>query len=187
MVSHGRAANSGNIERKGRTIMTRSLEPKAPQIIVLLGAPNDREGRLSSIARERCDQVVLEHASRGDWGILPTGGFGAHFNETNEPHSVFATRYLITRGIPADRILSGVPSRNTYEDAQLVAERLMANPPGEVIVVTSDFHVARATIVFQRALPDLKMSFVGSITDLPAAELARLRAHEEQAIRRLTL
>jgi uncharacterized SAM-binding protein YcdF (DUF218 family) len=159
---------------------------EASGILILLGAPNDHEGRLSSIAKERCDRVVLEHASRPAWDILPTGGFGKHFNEAKEPHHAFSTRYLIERGISAERILEGVASTNTFEDARLAADRLRSDPPPNVIVVTSDFHVPRATILFQRVRPDLDLRFVGSKTILPEAELLRLRTHEENAIERLS-
>lgn len=159
---------------------------EASGILILLGAPNDHEGHLSTIARERCDRVVLEHASRPAWDILPTGGFGKHDNEAVEPHYAFSTRYLIERGITGACILEGVASANTFEDAQLTADRLRPDPPPNVIVVTSDFHVPRATILFQRVLPSLKLSFVGSKTNLPEAELLRLRTHEENAIARLS-
>ena len=82
-------------------------------VIILLGAPNDEKGRLSRIARERCEQAILEYRKNSGYKILPTGGFGPHFNVTDKPHGFYSGRYLISRGIPKEDILEGVESSNT--------------------------------------------------------------------------
>ena len=51
-------------------------------IIILLGSPNDEEGQLSSIGIERANCSIEEYRKHPDYKILPTGGFGEHFNKT---------------------------------------------------------------------------------------------------------
>lgn len=88
-------------------------------IIILLGAPNDDVGNLSSIAVERCCRAVLEYRSTPGYAVLPTGGFGEHFNRTAQPHAHYARRYLLEHGVPERVILEPVYSRFTEEDARL--------------------------------------------------------------------
>jgi hypothetical protein len=48
-------------------------------VIVVLGSPNDDEGKLSGIAMERCFQAVAEFEKHPGYAVMPTGGWGAHF------------------------------------------------------------------------------------------------------------
>ena len=66
-------------------------------IIILLGSPNDEEGQLSSIGIERANCSIEEYRNHPDYKILPTGGFGEHFNKTDMPHASYAKHYLITQ------------------------------------------------------------------------------------------
>lgn len=147
----------------------------------MLGAPNDAAGNLSSIALERCRQALTEYRAAPGWAILPTGGFGDHFNRGPEPHAHLTRRWLLVRGV-----LEPVLSRFTLEDAALsrpVVERCGVRQLG---VVTSDFHVARAELVFRRAFPGYQLTFSGSRTQLPRPELGRLPEHEQSALARLS-
>tara|TARA_Y100001934_G_scaffold231249_1_gene279264 strand:+ start:4490 stop:5032 length:543 start_codon:yes stop_codon:yes gene_type:complete len=176
MLSYAVESNSGNSSHVKETI---------PGIIVLLGAPNSPAGELSGIARERCDLVAEEHRKRPDWLILPTGGHGEHFNTAPEPHFVYATRYLVEQGIGEDSMFSGVSSQNTVEDASMAARRIRSAGVTDVVIVTSDFHMARAEFLFRRELPEIRLDVTGSTTDLPEEELTQLRDHEERALARL--
>lgn len=154
-------------------------------VIILLGAPNDERGRLSSIARERCEQVILEYKKHPDYKILPTGGFGPHFNVTNKPHGFYSSRYLISKGIPKEDILEGVESSSTLEDADFSWPIIQKSGVERVIVVTSDFHVPRAQIIFKRKFVEIALSFAGSKTHLSKKELGELKLKEKGAIKKL--
>ncbi|CAN5591470.1 hypothetical protein BH09VER1_BH09VER1_41080 [soil metagenome] len=153
--------------------------------IILLGAPNDENGNLSSIAVERCEQVLRELTKNPGAKILPTGGWGEHFNTTNKPHGYYIGEYLKKRNVAATDILEVAESTNTIEDARLSQPIVERHGIDELLIVTSDFHVPRARFLFERQFPGMKMRFCGSPTDLPALELARRVAHEEQALTRL--
>lgn len=154
-------------------------------IIIVLGSPNDESGRLSSIAMERCLKALEEYGKNPDYAILPTGGWGAHFNTTDRPHAYYVKQELIARGIPESAFLPIVESSNTIEDAALARPTLEAYSRAELIVVTSDFHAARARYLFERELPDRQIHMSTSATLVPPEELKRLKAHESEALKRL--
>jgi uncharacterized SAM-binding protein YcdF (DUF218 family) len=54
-----------------------------------------------------------------------------------------------------------------------------------LIVVTSDFHLARAQFLFTREFPDVAIAFSGSKTHLPDEELQKRIAHERNALTKL--
>jgi uncharacterized SAM-binding protein YcdF (DUF218 family) len=162
---------------------------KVRGIIVILGSPNSDAGELSNIAKERCELALAEYAKRPDWKFLLTGGYGAHFNTTNQPHAAYVQRYLISRGVPAQEILELVESTNTLQDASLSKPIVMKYGVPQIVVVTSDYHAARARYVFEREFADagVRISFLASHTDEAACEfdLDAQKKHEKEALARL--
>lgn len=156
--------------------------------IVLLGAPNDDQGNLLQIARERCEKALEESRKHPDALILPTGGFGDHFNTTDKPHAFYTRRWLISQGVGEERFLAHAESRNTVEDGEKARPILESAGVTDIIIVTSDFHVARARLCFEHALKGtgIVMAFSPSVTRLSEEELAKLSAHETQSIAWLT-
>lgn len=154
-------------------------------VIVVLGSPNDAEGQLSSIALERCAQALSEFEKRPGYAILPTGGWGEHFNTTDKPHGFYVRRELLTRGIPESAFLPCAESSNTIEDASLSRPILDAYPNADLIVITSDFHAARAQFLFEREFPERRIASSTSATNLPPDELAQRQDHERKALKRL--
>jgi uncharacterized SAM-binding protein YcdF (DUF218 family) len=154
-------------------------------VIFLLGAPNDKKGRLSNIARERCEQAFLEYRKNPGYKILPTGGFGPHFNVTDKPHAFYSSRYLISMGVPEDDILECVESASTLEDAELAWPVIQKYGVERMIVVTSDFHIQRARIIFERRFSEMPILFAESKTHLSLKELDKLKLKEKRALARL--
>lgn len=154
-------------------------------VIILLGAPNDEKGRLSPIAKERCERAILEYRKNPGYKILPTGGFGPHFNVTNQPHAYYSSRYLISRGVPEGDILDSVESSSTIEDAELSWPIIQKCKMESVIVVTSDFHIPRARIIFKRRFSEMPLLFAGSKTNLSKKELDKLKLKEKSALKQL--
>ncbi len=153
--------------------------------IVLLGAPNDENGGLSQIALERANRAIEECARQPGALVLPTGGWGDHFNTTDKPHAFYSRKYLVEHGVAASRFLPHAESRNTVEDAALAKPILETAGVDAITIVTSDFHVGRAKFLFRRALKGVKISFAPSVTHLPEEELAKLSAHETRSIKML--
>ena len=105
--------------------------PVSDGVIVILGSPNSITGELSSIARERCTLALKLHQEHPTYAILPTGGFGPHFNRTNRPHGAYVRAHLIELGVPAELILDPVLSANTIEDARKSRPVLDQISPGQ--------------------------------------------------------
>lgn len=155
--------------------------------IVILGAPNDARGVLSSLAQERCQQAIADFRRHGRSWIIPTNSWGAHFNTTDQPHGHYLRAYLLAHGVPGDAIVECVESTNTIEDAKLCRAVVERHGFRRLLVVTSDFHVPRAWHLFTREFPDVPLEFSGAKTHLPPEELQRKIAHEKSALARLRL
>jgi uncharacterized SAM-binding protein YcdF (DUF218 family) len=153
-------------------------------VIIVLGSPNDDEGNLSPTAISRCQQAKLEFDKNNNVQILCTGGFGASFNTTTKPHGFYTKQYLMNKGIIESVFLPIVESRFTLEDARLSKTVLEQENITEVILVTSDFHMARAKLVFNYVFPKINFTYSPAVTLLPAVDLIRLRDHEKKAILR---
>jgi uncharacterized SAM-binding protein YcdF (DUF218 family) len=153
--------------------------------IVLLGATNDSEGHLSSLAKDRCQTAVTEYARHPGAKIIPTGGWGSHFNTTSKSHAYYLREHLKSLGIPETDILAAVESSNTIDDARLSRSVVESHGFDELIIVTSDFHMDRAAFLFGRDFPDRQLVFSPSRTHLPEEELTRRKAHELDALKKL--
>ena len=154
-------------------------------IIVVLGAPNSDKGELSEIAMNRLDRAVSFWKINKGYKILCTGGFGPHFNTTNQPHAKYATDYLQKKGVPADAILPYVISSNTLDDVLKAKPVIQHYQPQNLIVITSDFHMERAAILFNRHLQEQNLIFIEATSTLDETRLSQLIAHERNAISRL--
>lgn len=153
--------------------------------IVILGAPNDERGVLSSIAVERCEQALVEFHQNPAARIIPTGGWGEHFNTTAKPHGQYLREYLLAKGVAENAIVECVESTNTIEDAKLCRPVVVRHGFRKLIVVTSAFHLERAKFLFQREFPEVDLVFRASQTKIPEEELAQRIAHERRALARL--
>ncbi|MEN8201644.1 MAG: YdcF family protein [Bacteroidota bacterium] len=160
-----------------------------PGIIIILGAPNSKEGELYSVAKQRCEMGIQEYRNRPTWKIVLTGGFGEHFNESEKPHAYYLKKYLIERGVAPVVIVNSVMSTNTLEDASLTKPILVQYKVDDIIVVTSDFHYDRARYIFEREYSDanIKIRFSLCNTDESTCgfDLKSQKAHEKNSLRKL--
>jgi hypothetical protein len=156
-------------------------------VIVLLGSPNSEDGRLYSVARERCQRALEEYRRRPGARILPTGGFGAHFNVSDRPHAWHLEQWLLAHGVPGEDVLAFAESRNTIEDALLSYPIVRRSGARRAVVVTSDYHAARARYIFGCVFCDIVLEYAICATDEERCDLdlPALRAHEREALARL--
>ena len=163
--------------------------PHMSGLIVVLGSPNAEDGELYSVAKERCQLALDEYAGCPGWKILLTGGYGAHFNTTHQPHAAYLKRYLMARGIPQNDIVEFAESSNTIEDASLSKPIVHRYAVRHILVITSDYHQDRARYVFEKefANTDVRIEFSIAQTDEAACELdlTALKQHERAALERL--
>ncbi|WP_343560614.1 YdcF family protein [Sphingobacterium sp.] len=154
-------------------------------MILVLGAPNDAQGNLAQIAQDRLNCACNLYLRNPGFKIVCTGGFGAHFNTTDQPHYFYAHKFLIEKGVPKHALGDGILSANTVEDFKLSRALIMEQNPQILIVVTSDFHMQRAQLLYQRYIDYPKVVFVPAPSSLSKEELVPLIAHESAAVKRL--
>lgn len=153
-------------------------------IMIVLGAPNSDTGKLSEMATNRLDTARRFYMHNQDFYICCTGGFGPHFNKTATPHAQYAKQYLVDKGIPEERFLEYVLSSHTMEDALLAKPIIEKYTPGTIVVITSDFHMKRASLFFKHVFEHQNLIFVEAPSTLDMVTMEALMAHELQAIER---
>lgn len=151
-------------------------------VVAVLGSPNDPGGSISRIAMDRCQAAVELCRVQPGAHLVLTGGFGAQFNTSSQPHWQHCARWITQRWAGAGhRIVGAVESRHTYEDIFLVREvvRSIGSPP--VTVVTSDYHAARVRLLLDLLLPEAAVHATTHPT-IDHDERRRLDRHESRAL-----
>ncbi|CAN5523257.1 hypothetical protein BH10CHL1_BH10CHL1_40460 [soil metagenome] len=160
-------------------------------LIVILGSPNDAQGNLSPMGQQRVAKGYAEYLRlRPDgWKILLTGGYGAHFNTTNKPHAFYAQQLLLAWGVASIDIVEFAESRHTQEDAVLSRPIVAHYGVQNLLVVTSDFHMARTEFIFTKIFVGLNLYFAAAeyLTLCGQEEQRRLLEHEAQALMNLRI
>ncbi|MBV8252336.1 MAG: YdcF family protein [Chitinophaga sp.] len=155
------------------------------KLLIVLGAPNDDLGNLSQIAKDRLACAHKFYNANNDFKLVCTGGFGQHFNTTDKPHHYYAEKYLLDSGIPADAFLNGRPSSNTMEDFQMTKDLVLEEKPGILAIITSDFHVSRARVLYRKIINYPQVVFIPASSSLSQEQLLPLVEHESQALKKL--
>ena len=131
--------------------------PAGPVAIVLLGggthAVSGRE-RAMSVSNEPTVERVLEalrvyRLVNAAW-IISSGGKGPR-DAPADASSVAMQAMLVQSGVPAERIILESGSKNTYDQAVLIAPMLRARRPRATVLVTSAEHMRRAMGAFRAA------------------------------------
>lgn len=157
-------------------------EGRIEGLVIILGSPNYPDGMLSAISASRVAQAAQILEQRKRWKCLPAGGFGPHFNTSSKAHWQHVKRCLVELGIEETRILTGINSRNTVEDACMTLARAIDLGVRRVAVVTSDFHMPRVKYWFDKIFYHFEIEYIASTANLPGSELAKLIAHETRAL-----
>jgi uncharacterized SAM-binding protein YcdF (DUF218 family) len=156
------------------------------EVIVVLGSPNFPDGTLGPIALDRL-QGCLSIFNSQKHKILCTGGFGAHFNTSPVAHANYLKDFLIQKGVPSTAFLPLALSSNTVDDAVMSKSILKETKFKDLIIITSEYHVARVKFIFTEILKDFNLNFKAvthhSIDDV----LEPLIQHEKVAMDQLIL
>jgi vancomycin permeability regulator SanA len=154
------------------------------EVIVVLGSPNFPDGTLGPIAFDRL-QGCLSIFDPIKHKILCTGGFGAHFNTSPMAHANYLKNFLIEKGVPPTAFLPLALSSNTVEDAVMSKSILKEMEYKDLIIITSEYHMARVKFIFTEILKDFNLKFKAvdhhSINDV----LEPLIQHEKMAMDQL--
>lgn len=149
-------------------------------ILIVLGSPNSPSGVLGDISLERLN-CCENNYKKGDL-ILCTGGWGAHFNTSSYSHASLAKSYLVAKGILEEVFLQFALSQNTVDDAVKVKEILTTLENCNLTIITSDFHLERAKLIFNEILKEYKLKFIGAKSSMDSGTYNLLVAHEKKAV-----
>jgi len=154
------------------------------EVIVVLGSPNFPNGILGPIALDRL-QGCLSIFNPKKHKILCTGGFGAHFNTSPVAHANYLKDFLTLKGVTSTAFLPLALSSNTVEDAVMSKSVLKEMEYKDLIIITSEYHMARVKFIFTEILKDFNLKFKAvdhhSIDDV----LEPLIQHEKMAMDQL--
>lgn len=115
---------------------------------VVLGNRVDSDGSLSPVLRGRVDRALALYREGRVARIMVSGGMGLQAGRY--PEGLAMKQYLVTRGVPADRIVEDNHGENTYltaKDLLPVADSLQVH---SVIVVSSFYHITRTKYIIRR-------------------------------------
>ncbi|WP_307962232.1 ElyC/SanA/YdcF family protein [Salinispora arenicola] len=151
-------------------------------VVAVLGSPNDPGGSISRIDHGPVPSRRRAVPRQPGAHLVLTGGFGAQFNTSSQPHWQHCARWITQRWAGAGhRIVGEVESRRTSEDIFLVREvvRSIGSPP--VTVVTSDYHAARVRLLLDLLLPEAAVHATTHPT-IDHDERRQLDRHESRAL-----
>jgi uncharacterized SAM-binding protein YcdF (DUF218 family) len=142
------------------------MPTSAPErLVVVLGYSRGRRGEIDPICAAR-----LEHAAAlaGENDVVLLSGWSRHPSALPEAE-------LMRRAWPGstDGLLCDPDARITAENAANAAAHARELGVGEVVVVTSRWHGARAGILFRSLLPGVRVSVSAARTPSPAQVLLR--------------
>ena len=164
--------------------------------ILIPGNGLGENGELPPWVRGRLDRVVRDYG--GEY-VLPLSAGTTHRPPPRDAlgfpifEAAAAGRYLLARGIPADRILTETASYDTIGNA-FFSRAIHVDPRGfqRLLVIASEFHKARAEAVFRwvYSLEPHNHSYELAFEAHPDAEmdpavLAARRERERDALERL--
>ncbi|MGW7437517.1 YdcF family protein [Streptomyces sp. NPDC054849] len=151
------------------------------ELVAVLAAPNDENGELSVMARERSRTALDLVRSAPGARLVLTGGFGAQFNTTDVPHWRHCARWLRSQGMGPDEVADRLETRHSSDDVLFLRELARRHRTDRVTVVTSDYHAARIRYLLDLVLPAAVVRAVAH-PSLSPAQQAGLRAHDEAAL-----
>src|SRR4051812_41297021 len=152
--------------------------------IVVLGRGLEVDGHLPLLGKQRVETAAALFA----WETAPRIIFAGRcslMTETEpritEAHAM--ADYAVSLGLPRDALLCEEESRDTIGNAYFTMRLLLEpNEWTSIRVVTSDFHIQRASWVFRRVLGvGYDVSFTAAPSELSAETIAA-RAREESDI-----
>jgi uncharacterized SAM-binding protein YcdF (DUF218 family) len=153
---YGISYGTGRLLVIGLGPLQRSDVPPGRTAIVLLGSGSftvhDWDNTRFSIMDRPATSRVLEAVRvfrlvDADW-IISSGGL-VDPDDTDEPAGETMRDALVQLGVPPSAILVETKSRNTHDEAVIVASMLPSMEVDHVILVTSDIHMRRSLGAFR--------------------------------------
>jgi len=125
---------------------------EAPELIVVLGGGVTRDGGPGAATIARAHRAALTARSSPDAPIILSGGREAALGDGPSEAEMMRDE-LLAAGIAPERLLIEDESRTTVGNAVLVATRYLRGlEPRSIHLISSPFHLQRATEIFRHIL-----------------------------------
>jgi uncharacterized SAM-binding protein YcdF (DUF218 family) len=135
----------------GRALAGPWDDPKG-DVLIVLGGSLQTDGIMGESSYLRAVYAVLAYREGGFRTVVLSGGGGQTLSRSIvEPMRDF----LECHGVPAQVIVLESESRSTRENA-LYTKRMLAGLPGRKVLLTSDYHMARARRAFTKVGLDVR-------------------------------
>ena len=142
-----------NAERNTSLVLNYVESPKEKDFIVTLGYALNSDGTMHETLIKRLDQTYLAAIANPDAKIIVSGGV----QKSGVTESYLMKKWLIDKGIIADRILIEDKSKDTVDNALNSVEILKVNNAKNIILITSASHIRRAKTIFEEAISNAGM------------------------------
>lgn len=114
-------------------------------VAIVPGNTVERDGRPSARLRARLDKTLELYRGGLFANVIVSGGVGEEgFDEAEVMKS-----YLVSRGVPEDRVIADRGGATTYLTARNAAEAMRRNGWRSALVVSQYFHVARTRLAVE--------------------------------------
>lgn len=110
--------------------------------VIVLGY-GAKGGKVPAMLKNRLDKAVEYHSENPDAIIVVSGGRG---NKIKASEAAVMEEYLISKGVPSDKIIKEDKSRTTVENFKFSAD-LLKDKFGEnysAVIITNVFHIYRS-------------------------------------------
>ena len=142
-----------NAERNTSLVLNYVESPKEKDFIVTLGYALNSDGTMHETLIKRLDQTYLAAIANPDAKIIVSGGV----QKSGVTESYLMKKWLIDKGIIADRILIEDKSKDTVDNALNSVGILKVNNAKNIILITSASHIRRAKTIFEEAISNAGM------------------------------
>ncbi len=115
--------------------------------IIVLGAGINGETPSRTLS-DRLDRTVEYMNKYPDCVAIVSGSQG---DDEDITEALAMERYLVSRGIPKERIIKEERARNTHENMVFSSEIIASRGGGSVAVISSDYHIYRARRLCENA------------------------------------
>lgn len=142
-----------NAERNTSLVLNYVESPKEKDFIVTLGYALNSDGTMHETLIKRLDQTYLAAIANPNAKIIVSGGV----QKSGVTESYLMKKWLIEKGIDANRIIPEDKSKDTVDNALNSVEILKVNNAKNIILITSASHIRRAKTIFEEAISNAGM------------------------------
>ncbi len=136
------------VEKNTNLVLNYVNSPVEKDFIVTLGYALNADGTMHDVLIKRLEQTYLAALANPNAKIIVSGGV----QKSGVTESYLMKKWLIDKGISADRIIVEDKSKDTVDNALNSVEILKTNGAKNILLITSASHIRRAKTVLEEAL-----------------------------------